>query len=109
MRYGHALVTGGAGFIGSHLVERLLREGIQVTVLDNLSVGTRENVPAEATFMLGDVRDPDIVAALKNNNTARVTVTVVADFQAIVSLVPIQDKTIVSSSSRTILGIVDLD
>ncbi|UCC76514.1 MAG: SDR family NAD(P)-dependent oxidoreductase, partial [Anaerolineales bacterium] len=63
MRYGHALVTGGAGFIGSHLVERLLREGMQVTVLDNLSVGTRENVPAEATFMLGDVRDADIVAA----------------------------------------------
>ncbi|KPL24801.1 MAG: hypothetical protein AMJ93_01565 [Anaerolineae bacterium SM23_84] len=63
MRYEHALVTGGAGFIGSHLVERLLREGMQVTVLDNLSVGTRENVPAEATFMLGDVRDPDIVAA----------------------------------------------
>jgi len=64
VKYSKALVTGGAGFIGSHLVERLLREGMQVTVLDNLSVGKRENVPAEADFVLGDVRDPDIVAAV---------------------------------------------
>ena len=63
MEYRHALVTGGAGFIGSHLVERLLREGLHVTVLDNLSVGRRENVSTEARFMLGDVRDPDVVAA----------------------------------------------
>ena len=39
-----ALVTGGAGFIGSHLVESLLRMGIQVTVLDNLSNGRLENL-----------------------------------------------------------------
>jgi UDP-glucose 4-epimerase len=57
-----ALVTGGAGFIGSHLAQRLLDEGIEVMVLDNLSVGKREHVPPQAEFMLGDVCDADTVA-----------------------------------------------
>jgi UDP-glucose 4-epimerase len=39
------LITGGAGFIGSHIAEALLREGLEVAVLDNLSTGKRENVP----------------------------------------------------------------
>jgi UDP-glucose 4-epimerase len=55
------LVTGGAGFIGGHLVERLLAEGHEVTVLDNLATGERENVPNEATFVEGDVADPEVV------------------------------------------------
>jgi len=58
-------------------------------------------------FAGGD--DPQIFDAIKDTNGMRVTVTVLADFQAIVSLVPITDRTINSSSSRTILGIVDLD
>ena len=56
-----ALVTGGAGFIGSHLVERLLREGRQVIVLDDLSVGLRENVPPGVQLIVGDVRDANTV------------------------------------------------
>jgi UDP-glucose 4-epimerase len=64
MKYEKALVTGGAGFIGSHLVERLMHDGLQVTVLDNLSTGKRTNLPPEADFILGDVRDPDIVTAV---------------------------------------------
>ncbi len=56
-----ALVTGGAGFIGHHLVRALLARGLEVTVLDDLSLGRRENVPPEARFVEGDVRDPDAV------------------------------------------------
>jgi len=58
-----ALVTGGAGFIGSHLVDRLLARGDEVTVLDNLSTGLRDHVAAGAALHVGDVRDPFAVAA----------------------------------------------
>jgi len=57
-----ACVTGGAGFIGSHLVRALLARGLQVTVIDNLSVGRRENVPDEVEFIHGDILDPEIAA-----------------------------------------------
>ncbi len=53
------LVTGGAGFIGSHLVDLLVAEGHQVTVLDNLSHGKRSNLTAEHTFLEADVLEVD--------------------------------------------------
>jgi len=59
-----ALVTGGAGFIGSHLVHALAGRGVPVRVLDNLSTGNRANLegtPAEV--IVGDVTDPAAVAA----------------------------------------------
>ena len=58
----HACVTGGAGFIGSHLVEALLRQRVGVTVLDNLSVGRRENVPSGVPIVVGDILDTELVA-----------------------------------------------
>jgi UDP-glucose 4-epimerase len=53
------LVTGGAGFIGSHVVERLLAAGDEVAVLDNLSTGRRENLRPGVRFYLTDLRDRD--------------------------------------------------
>jgi UDP-glucose 4-epimerase len=56
-----AIVTGGAGFIGSHVVEALLGRGDEVHVLDDLSKGKRENVAAGAELHVADIRDPDAV------------------------------------------------
>jgi UDP-glucose 4-epimerase len=53
-----ALVTGGAGFIGSHVVEALLARGDEVHVVDDLSTGKREQVPAAATLHVHDIREP---------------------------------------------------
>jgi UDP-glucose 4-epimerase len=49
------LVTGGAGFIGSHMAQRLLKEGHEVTIVDNESTGRSDNVPAGAKYVLADV------------------------------------------------------
>ena len=58
------LVTGGAGFIGSHIVERLVQEGQHVRVIDNLSTGKWENIEPfleEIEFIEGDIRDLELV------------------------------------------------
>jgi len=57
MVFHRALVTGGAGFIGSHLTRALLRRGLEVVVVDDLSVGKRENLPDEADLVVGDIRN----------------------------------------------------
>jgi len=56
------LVTGGAGFIGSHLVDRLIGDGHHVAIVDDLSTGSRENVNPKATFYEVDVRSKDLDA-----------------------------------------------
>lgn len=56
------LVTGGAGFIGSHLCEALVARGDTVRVLDDLSTGHRSNLPAGVSLIVGDVADPTSVA-----------------------------------------------
>jgi UDP-glucose 4-epimerase len=63
--YQRALVTGGAGFIGSRLAHALLAEGLEVVVLDDLSMGRRENVPAGARLVVGNVcSSADVQTAL---------------------------------------------
>lgn len=60
----HALVTGGAGFIGSHLTETLAAQSVRVTVLDNLSTGHRHNIEhlkEGVTFIEGDIRDAGLL------------------------------------------------
>jgi UDP-glucose 4-epimerase len=70
-----ALVTGGAGFIGSYLTEALLKKGYDVSVLDNLSSGNKQNLSSvqhsyDLNFIAGDCRSPsDIERALKSVDT----------------------------------------
>ncbi|MGH7277871.1 MAG: NAD-dependent epimerase/dehydratase family protein, partial [Candidatus Rokuibacteriota bacterium] len=54
----NVLVTGGAGFIGSHVVDRLLAEGHAVAIVDNLSAGRPEQVNPAARLVVCDIRSP---------------------------------------------------
>jgi UDP-glucose 4-epimerase len=85
-----ALVTGGAGFIGSHLAQRLLDEGGQVVVVDNLSTGTLTNIEnfkkhPGFDFVEGDIRDAELMEALAKRSdvifhlAAAVGVKLIAD------------------------------
>jgi UDP-glucose 4-epimerase len=85
-----ALITGGAGFIGSHLGENLLAEGVEVTVIDNLSTGSLENIKNLVgnrcfKFIEGDVRDEQVMEELVERNeviyhlAAAVGVQLIAD------------------------------
>jgi len=71
-KHSSILVTGGAGFIGSHLVDRLLKDGFNITVLDDLSTGKLDNLASHKDkenfhFIRGDIRDSDLVKrALKD-------------------------------------------
>ena len=60
----NVLVTGGAGFIGSQLVDHLLSLGHQVSVLDDLSSGRRENLSPDARLIQLDLRSPELEARL---------------------------------------------
>jgi len=54
------LVTGGAGFIGSHVAEAFIAQGHEVTIVDDLSTGRRKNLPAGSEFVHADIRDPSL-------------------------------------------------
>ena len=55
------LVTGGVGFVGSHLVDKLVATGVEVTVFDNLTIGKKDNVNPEANFV------PGVLEILRNH------------------------------------------
>ena len=59
-----SLVTGGAGFIGSHVADELLGRGHRVVVLDDLSGGFEDNVPRDAIFVKGTIADPELIERL---------------------------------------------
>ncbi len=61
------LVTGGAGFIGSHIADSLIKEGHKVVILDNLYSGKRENINPEAQFIKMDIRDKEVRDVFKDN------------------------------------------
>ncbi len=96
------LVTGGAGFIGSHVVDLLLEQGHRVAVVDNLSTGHRENVNPQAEFFLADVGSPDLAAVL---DAVRPQAVVHLAAQASVS-VSVADP--VRDATANILGSVNL-
>ncbi len=80
------LVTGGAGFIGSHVADAYLAAGHEVTVLDSLVHGRRENVPAGAEFVEMDIRDAGAAALIRegrfdliNHHAAQMDVRVSVD------------------------------
>ncbi len=83
----NVLVTGGAGFIGSNLVKVLLRDGHQVTVLDDLSSGKRENLPADVPLILAKVGDRETWEMLEPVDT-------VFHLAAMASVVESQEKPI---------------
>ena len=66
-----SLVTGGAGFLGSHVADVLVRRGERVVVLDDLSGGFTENVPAEATLVQGSILDVVLVERLFREHRVR--------------------------------------
>lgn len=81
------LVTGGAGFIGSHVAEAYLRGGHEVFIVDDLSTGKRHNVPEAATFIEADIASPEVADLIRrerfdliNHHAAQIDVRVsVAD------------------------------
>ncbi len=98
------LVTGGAGFIGSHTVEALLEKGARVRVLDNLSSGNLNNLPLQhpsLEFVKGDVRNQDDVNACIKD------ITHVLHLAALVS-VPLSIEDPMSSHSINIDGYLNI-
>lgn len=87
---GRVLVTGGAGFIGSHIAEAYLRTGWEVVVLDDLSRGHQRNVPSAARFVRADIRSPEARELLAtggftvlNHHAAQIDVRVSVDQPAL--------------------------
>jgi UDP-glucose 4-epimerase len=87
---GRVLVTGGAGFIGSHISEAYLAAGWEVVVLDDLSRGQQRNVPAGARFVRADIRSPEARQLLVdggftvlNHHAAQIDVRVSVDEPAL--------------------------
>jgi UDP-glucose 4-epimerase len=87
---GRVLVTGGAGFIGSHIAEAYLAAGWEVVVLDDLSRGHQRNVPSAARFVRADIRSPEARELLAtggftvlNHHAAQIDVRVSVDQPAL--------------------------
>lgn len=62
------LLTGGAGFIGSHIAEKLHNQKIDTVILDNFSNGCKENIPQDMPYVSMDIRDPQIIEWMKREH-----------------------------------------
>jgi len=102
--FSSCLVTGGAGFIGSHLVARLVREGVRVRVLDNLLTGSLDNlrdVADQIEFIQGDIREVETV-------TQAVRGVEVVFHQAALASVPMSLENPVATHDVCVTGTVNL-
>lgn len=95
------LVTGGAGFIGSHLVNRLIEDGCEVSIIDNLSTGKKENLNPNATFIQNSITNYNVVdSAVKGVDT-------IFHFAALASVIRSVEKPI-PSNENNISGTLNL-
>lgn len=95
------LVTGGGGFIGSHVTKMLLDDGHQVVVLDNLSHGYKENVDKRAKLIVGDIKDP------KKTKEALKGVNAVIHMAGLI-VVPESVKNPIKYTDNNVLGTISL-
>ncbi len=96
------LVTGGAGFIGSHIVEAYLQEGYEVIVVDNLSTGRIENLPAEVRFYLLDIKSREAAKLIRLEGPE------VINHQAAQISVPLSTQDPAFDAKENILGTINL-
>jgi len=89
-----AVVTGGAGFIGSHVVDRLVDDGYQVTVIDDLSSGKRENLPPGVTLVVADVTSNATADAIRSAAPKLVVHTAAQISVSVSTRKPLQDARI---------------
>src|SRR5258708_5855420 len=95
------LVTGGAGFIGTHVVNHLVEKGHNVAILDNLSLGIKENVNPKANLIVGDIRDSEAVTKSLQNIDAVI-------HMAGLIVVPDSIKDPIGYSQNNVIGTVNL-
>ena len=95
------IVTGGAGFIGSHLVDRLIKEGNKVAIIDNLSTGKKENLNLEAVFYQLDISEFEKIKSVFKN------VDYVFHLAAI-PRVPVSIQDPIGTSQVNILGTINV-
>ena len=96
------LITGGAGFIGSHLVDKLIREGYKVIVIDNLSTGKKENLNKKAKFYKIDICSPKVLEIFQKEKPK------VIFHLAAIPRVPLSIEKPVKTSKVNILGTINV-
>src|SRR6266704_4758363 len=95
MRDSRCLITGGAGLVGSHIADQLIEAGAEVFILDNLSGGDENNIPGEARFIHGDIRDACLVRSLMK------------DVDYVFQAAAISGARVIAASSSSIYGLAD--